>query len=357
MSERNIRVELGARAYSIHLGRGIVQKHLAPLLAKSEIAVLTDKTVQAQSWFAPLWDFIQKNADSSVLLTVEAGEPSKDLSVFSRLCSELARNNISRRGRLIAIGGGVIGDLGGFLAASYLRGIGLVQIPTTLLAAVDSSVGGKTGVNLPEGKNLVGAFYQPEQVLIDLDFLATLPGRELSAGMAEVVKHGVIRDPALFEVVKNGVPKELGGIIETSVRIKADVVAHDEREESGLRAILNFGHTIGHAIEQTAGYGRLLHGEAVSIGMIGAAWISHRHCGLDVKAVEALRLALQANKLPVQIEGLDYEKLAPVILRDKKSTNKTVKWVLVPEIGRTLLCPDVPENLVREAVEVCAGRQ
>ena len=357
MSERNIRVELGERSYAIHLGSGLALKQIASRMKQAEVAVVTDGTVRALPWFEPLWNGIRQSTARSVLLCVEAGERSKDLAVFARLCSELAQNNITRRGVIVAVGGGVIGDLAGYLAASYLRGIGFIQIPTTLLAAVDSSVGGKTGVNLPEGKNLVGAFYQPESVVIDLDFLATLPARELAAGMAEVVKYGVIRDPDLFGLVSGGRPSDLSEIIGTSLGIKADVVAGDERESSGLRAILNFGHTLGHAIEQTAGYGSLLHGEAVAVGMIGAGWISHRQVGLKLEDLHKIRRALLANNLPVSLAGLSYEQLAPVIARDKKSTGTDVKWVLAPEIGRTVLQAGVPEEVVREAVEVCAGRK
>ena len=357
MSERTIRVELGERSYVIHLGTGIGQKQLEPCIRQAEVAVVTDKTIRSQPWFGPLWDGIRENAGRSVLLCVEAGERSKDLAVFSRLCSELAQNSFSRRSLIVAIGGGVIGDLAGYLAASYLRGVRFVQMPTTLLAAVDSSVGGKTGVNLPEGKNLVGAFYQPSSVIIDLDFLTTLPQREISAGMAEVIKCGIIRDPALFQLTAGGLPPDLSGIIATSLAIKADGVAGDEREENGLRAILNFGHTIGHAIEQTAGYGRLLHGEAVAVGMIGAGWISHRVAGLRLEELRSIRQALLAHSLPVALEGLNYDLLAPVVARDKKSTGKSVKWVLAPEIGKTILNADVPEEVVREAVEVCAGRK
>jgi 3-dehydroquinate synthase len=269
----------------------------------------------------------------------------------------LAQAKISRRGKIVAVGGGVVGDLAGYLAASYLRGISFIQVPTSLLAAVDSSVGGKTGVNLPEGKNLVGAFYQPSAVIVELEFLKTLPPRELAAGMAEVVKYGIIKAPNFFESVKNGLPEDLSRVIEKSVSIKAEVVANDEREETGLRAILNFGHTIGHAIEQTAGYGNWLHGEAISVGMIGAAWLSHRLAGLPLGVVQEICAALKANQLPVAISSLQFEQLAPVIAVDKKSTGKAVNWVLCPELGRTVQSTEVPEDILREAIEVCAGRK
>ncbi|MDR2463523.1 MAG: 3-dehydroquinate synthase [Verrucomicrobiales bacterium] len=357
MSEKTVRVELDARSYPIHIGSGIWEQYLLPLTVGAEVALMVDDNVAAQPWFAALRTKLTVSAAKFVLLSVVAGEKTKNLSVFSQLCSELARAKISRRGKIIAVGGGVVGDLAGFVAASYLRGIALVQVPTSLLAAVDSSVGGKTGVNLPEGKNLVGAFCQPVAVIIDLDFLQTLPSRELAAGMAEVVKYGIIRDPEFFELVKNGAPRDLSRVIEKSVLIKAGVVANDEREETGLRAMLNFGHTIGHAIEQTTGYGQWLHGEAVSVGMIGAAWLSHRLVGLPLTVTREIYSALVANKLPVTISGLDFARLAPVIAMDKKSTGKSVNWVLCPELGRTTQNNKVPDEMLREAIEICAGRK
>jgi 3-dehydroquinate synthase len=357
MHEKTVRVELDARSYPIHIGSGVWEKYLPPLTADAEVALIADANVSGQPWFAPLREKLTVSAAKLLPLTVPAGEATKNLAVFTELCSALARARISRRGKIVAVGGGVVGDLAGFVAASYLRGIAFVQVPTSLLAAVDSSVGGKTGVNLPEGKNLVGAFYQPDAVIVDLDFLPTLPPRELAAGMAEVVKYGIIKAPNFFEYVKNGRPPDLARVIEKSVSIKAEVVANDEREETGLRAMLNFGHTIGHAIEQTAGYGNWLHGEAVSVGMIGAAWLSHRLLGLPLTVARDIRAALTMNQLPVTISGLDYDQLAPVIAVDKKSTGKKVNWVLCPELGRTVQSTEVPEDLLREAIAVCAGRK
>ncbi|MDR1191978.1 MAG: 3-dehydroquinate synthase [Verrucomicrobiales bacterium] len=357
MGEKTIRVELKDRGYPVHIGGGVSAKHLPPLTLNAEVALVADTHVAAQPWFAPLRDRLAAGAAKFLPLTVPAGEPAKSLAEFARLCSALARARISRRGKIVAVGGGVVGDLAGFVAASYLRGVAFIQVPTSLLAAVDSSVGGKTGVNLPEGKNLVGAFYQPAAVVIDLDFLPTLPPRELAAGMAEVVKYGIISDPEFFDLVKPGAPADLAPVIEKSVAIKAGVVADDERESTGRRASLNFGHTIAHAIEQTAGYGQWLHGEAVSVGMMGAAWLSHRLLGLPLTVTQDLRAALTANRLPVTISGLEFDRLAPVIAVDKKSTGQKVNWVLCPELGRTVQTTAVPEELVREAIEVCAGRK
>jgi len=355
MSIRSVEVSLAGRSYSIQIGHGLAAQNIEPFVSGRKVALLTDETVAGQSWFPGLLEAIRNSSTQCTLLKVPAGESSKNLSVLATLCSQLATAGLNRHSMLVVVGGGVVGDLGGFLAASYLRGIEFVQVPTTLLAAVDSSVGGKTGVNLPEGKNLVGAFYQPRRVVIDLEFLETLPAREFAAGMAEVVKYGMIRDENLFANLERGRPDDLAGLIETCVRIKAEVVAGDEKEENGLRAILNFGHTIGHAIEQSAGYGRLLHGEAVAIGMMGAAWISQQKAGLGAADVQRLRGVLQKQDLPVHFPGLKYENLAAALARDKKSTAQGVRWILTPRIGSTVARTDVPEALVRGAVEFCSG--
>jgi 3-dehydroquinate synthase len=249
----------------------------------------------------------------------------------------------------------VAGDLAGFVAASYLRGVKFVQIPTTLLAAVDSSVGGKTGINVPEGKNLVGAFYQPDGVWIDTSLLETLPEREFAAGMAEVIKYGVIRDRALFTQVATGQDVDLEPVIERCVQIKAEIVSADEHETTGERALLNFGHTFGHAIEQSAGYGKLLHGEAVAVGMMGAAELSRLVLGFPAGELHALRAAVLANGLPDHLEGLSLEQLLPAMGRDKKATTKGLRWILAPSLGRAELYEGVTEAQMRAAVEVMRG--
>jgi 3-dehydroquinate synthase len=348
---QTVNVELGERSYSIHIGNGLVASSLKEVDFKGGIALVTDTTVSRQPWFSKLLMELSGLSSKVVCLEVEAGEKAKSLSVFSHLCSRLAEERFSRSATVVAVGGGVVGDLAGYLAASYLSGIKFIQIPTTLLAAVDSSVGGKTGVNLPEGKNLVGAFYQPQRIVIDLDFLKTLPERELSAGMAEVIKYGLIRDAAFFEEVAKGRPTDLAPLIKRCVEIKAEVVAVDEREESGLRAILNFGHTLGHAIEQSVGYGKLLHGEAISIGIVAATLLSERNCGLSEGTVSRVRLALEANGLPVHYPGLSFEQLQPALLRDKKTTAYGIQWVLMPEIGRTELCSDISEAEIRQVLQ------
>ena len=250
----------------------------------------------------------------------------------------------------------MIGDLAGFVAASYLRGIAFVQVPTTLLAMVDSSVGGKTGVNLPEGKNLVGAFHQPKLVIADLDMLSTLPPREFAAGMAEVIKYGAIADRALFDRVADGVKPgdaDLAEIIERCVTIKARIVEKDEFETGTQRALLNFGHTIGHAIEKATEYKTYLHGEAIALGMRAAAWLSHWHAGFSQDDVLALEVAIASNGLPMQLDT----KLDPALIRDALGNDKKVasdgknRWVLLNHLGEVSSGHEIPDELVDQAIE------
>jgi 3-dehydroquinate synthase len=264
---------------------------------------------------------------------------------------------LSRSGNIIALGGGVIGDLAGFVAATYLRGIALVQVPTTLLAMVDSSVGGKTGVNLPEGKNLVGAFHQPKLVVADLDTLATLPATEFAAGMAEIIKAGAIKDKALFDRVAKGVKPDdadLDEIVEKCVAIKARVVEKDEFETKGERALLNFGHTIGHAIEKATGYKTYLHGEAISLGMRAAAWLSVWHLGLPESDAKRIEAALAANHLPLVLKPeVDRAAILAAIGNDKKvAADGQVRWVLLKSLGEATSGHELPTALVEKALGV-----
>jgi 3-dehydroquinate synthase len=272
------------------------------------------------------------------------------------MLSSLAASKIPRTGVVIALGGGVIGDLAGFVAATYLRGIAFVQVPTTLLAMVDSSVGGKTGVNLPEGKNLVGAFHQPKLVVADLDTLATLPANEFAAGMAEVIKYGAIRDAKLFERVAKGVKPDdvdLDEIVEKCVAIKARIVENDEFETKGERALLNFGHTIGHAIEKAGGYKAYLHGEAISLGMRAAAWLSRRVTGLSQEAARDIDVALIANQLPVVLKPeIESQAILDALGNDKKvAADGGNRWVLLTEMGKAESGHVVSPELVTQAVE------
>ncbi len=257
----------------------------------------------------------------------------------------------------MALGGGVVGDLAGFVAATYLRGINFVQVPTTLLAMVDSSVGGKTGVNLPEGKNLVGAFHQPKLVVADLDTLATLPAREFAAGMAEVIKYGAIRDRALFDRVATGVKPDdadLDVIVEKCVAIKARIVENDEFETKGERALLNFGHTIGHAIEKATGYTTYLHGESLSLGSRAAAWLSVWHAGLPESDARRIEAALTANHLPLVLKPeVDRAAILGALGNDKKvATDGKNRWVLLKSLGEATSGHELPAELVEKAVNL-----
>ncbi len=281
---------------------------------------------------------------------------SGSLRNYGTLISKLAQAKIPRSGVVLAVGGGVVGDLVGFVAATYLRGIAFVQVPTTLLAMVDSSVGGKTGVNLPEGKNLVGAFHQPKLVIADLDTLSTLPPREFAAGMAEVIKYGAIRDAALFQRVLKGVKpddKDLDEIVEKCVAIKARIVERDEFETKGERALLNFGHTIGHAIEKATNYTTYLHGEAISLGMRAAAWLSRREAGLSQEAARDIDVALISNQLPVVLKSeVDSQAILNALGNDKKvAADGGNRWVLLTDIGQSESGRIVSPALVAQAVE------
>jgi 3-dehydroquinate synthase len=266
----------------------------------------------------------------------------------------LALHRLERKSFVVALGGGVMGDLAGFVAATYLRGVRFIQVPTTLLAQVDSSVGGKVGVNLPAGKNLVGAFYQPSLVLCDLDSLKTLPEREFRAGLAEVIKYGIIYDARFFEKLEKQMPallkrntKVLEDVVECCCRIKADVVGQDETE-SGLRAILNFGHTIGHAIEAISGYGKYLHGEAISIGQVAAAKISQRETGLAESEVVRIKNLFKRAGLPTSIKlaAAQRKRLFDAMKVDKKVSGGQIKFVLAKKIGQVRWGEQVPEEVI-----------
>jgi 3-dehydroquinate synthase len=254
---------------------------------------------------------------------------------------------------LVALGGGVVGDLAGFAAASYLRGVDFVQVPTTLLAMVDSAVGGKTGINLPAGKNLVGAFHQPALVLADLATLETLPVREFNAGMAEVIKYGIIRDAEMFAEIESNVgavsrldPVLLRRLVRRSCELKAEVVGLDERE-GGLRAILNYGHTLGHAIENVAGYGEYLHGEAISIGMVYASQLSETVCGLPAEATRRQRRLFEAFGLPVKRQGFSWDALFEAMTVDKKAEDALPRFVLAESLGKVGLPRGVTADILR----------
>lgn len=332
-------VELGDRAYPITIDAGLLNQPEQLLSAiESEFVCVVSSNRIYELYGAQLKNALGDKKCLTILF--DDGEQTKSLASLDHIYSRLLEENMPRSTCLIALGGGVIGDLTGFAAATYMRGVSFVQIPTTLLAQVDSSVGGKTAVNHALGKNMIGAFYQPKSVLIDTDVLNTLPDREFNAGLAEVIKYGLIADSAFFDYLEKHIHRILARekevlayIIQRSCEIKAAVVAEDERE-SGRRAILNFGHTMGHAIELVAGLGEYLHGEAVAIGMVHALAKSIDHFGLDTAYQTRLLALLAICELPCNIpEDLEQDQLLKAIMRDKKNTQGSIRWVLLDQMG------------------------
>jgi len=363
-----LRVELGARGYDILIGPGLIAeagRHLKPLIRGGRVFVVSDQRVAALHLPILAAGLTRAGIEHHTVL-LPAGESTKDFAHLARLAEELLSAGVERSSLLVALGGGVVGDVTGFAASILLRGIGFVQIPTTLLSQVDSSVGGKTGINTPQGKNLVGSFHQPRLVLADLDALTTLPRRELLSGYAEVVKYGMLGDAAFFAWLEDHGSRVVEGDLDAMRRAvavacagKARIVADDEREED-RRALLNLGHTFGHALEAECGYGgELLHGEAVAIGMVLAGELSVR-LGLCPPA-DAARLArhLASVGLPTGLDAVDGVSFAPERLlahmrKDKKVTGGRIAFVLLKGIGEAFLAKDVPldevERLLAEAV-------
>jgi 3-dehydroquinate synthase len=360
-------VPLGDRSYAIHISSGGVDQFASSLREVmpdlSHVLIIADQAVE-NPWCRTLIESLQR-LDGSLRLsmtTVPSGESSKSIEQYDRLLQCCMAEGADRKSVVIAVGGGVVGDLAGFVAASFARGIRLVQVPTTLLAMVDSSVGGKTGINLPTAKNMVGAFWQPSLVLIDTQVLTTLPRRSYLSGLAEVIKYGVIDDAPLFSWLQSNaallVQREDAAVrhaIHQSCRSKAAVVGEDERETSGRRAILNYGHTFAHAIEATCGYGTLLHGEAVAIGMQMAARLA-----VDLRLTEVSLLAKQTEllrscELPITLAEADPDAMLPVMMRDKKVAHGKLRFILPREIGKVELVGDIDPSAVRRAIEATRG--
>lgn len=353
---RKVKVSLGARSYEIHIGSALLESigaKCARLKLGRACAVITDKNV-GPLYARRVCDALVDSGFSPSVITVDAGEKAKSLKTVGQCYDELAKQRLERKSFIVALGGGVVGDLAGFVAATYLRGIPFVQVPTTLLSQVDSSVGGKTGVNLRSGKNLVGAFYQPKLVLCDLDTLESLPRREYVAGLAEVLKYGIIYDGALFRQLERRIdtvlerdPEMLASIIARSCEIKAEVVGQDETE-SGLRAILNFGHTIGHGLEAISAYGKYLHGEAISIGQVLAARLSARLTGLPERDVQRITALFDKAGLPTSVtfRGTERERLLTAMRLDKKVSEGSIRFVLAEQIGRVRYGELVPADVL-----------
>ena len=359
---KRVRVKLGERSYDILIGRGLIEQaatyFTAAKLGKRGI-IITDTTVE-QLYANKLVAALEAGGFAIKLLTIPAGELSKSLRQANRLLEKMPGLGLDRHSFVVGLGGGVAGDLAGFVAGTYLRGLPFVQVPTTLLAQVDSSVGGKTGVNLPQGKNLVGVFHQPRLVLADTGTLATLPERELRAGFAEVIKTGAIYDAKFFgwleENYRRVLRREPAALAETVRRcceIKAAVVGSDERE-GGLRAILNFGHTIGHAMEALADYTGLLHGEAIAIGMNCAARLSVRHAGLPAAEAQRIVKLCRASGLPVLVgEGYNLPAMREAMRLDKKAVGGRLRFVLLKRIGKAVVSDAVTDADIEEVVNEC----
>ena len=357
---RTVHVSLGSRSYAIKIAPGLVDRlgrKCARLKLGTRCAIITDTNV-GKRYAKAVFNSLVASGFSPSLIVVPAGETAKSLKTVQTGYDLLAAHRLERKSFIVALGGGVVGDLAGFVAATYLRGIAFVQVPTTLLAQVDSSVGGKVGVNLKAGKNLVGAFYQPRLVLCDLDALDALPEREFRAGLAEIIKYGIIYDAKLFALLERDLPKllkreakTLAAVVARCCEIKAEVVGQDETE-GGVRAILNFGHTIGHAIENSSGYGKYLHGEAIAIGQVAAARLSAGLTGLPEDDVSRIRNLFRRAGLPValKLNSVQRRKLFTAMKLDKKVSDGEIKFVLAKKVGRVVWGQRVSEALVRQAI-------
>ena len=355
---QTLQVELGHRSYPIHIGEGLLTHAdlILPHLAQPRAALVTNPVVGAL-YREPLERALTQAGVSVVPIVVADGESSKDWETLNQVFDALLEHRCERKTTLIALGGGVIGDLTGFAAAIYLRGVPYIQIPTTLLAQVDSSVGGKTGINHPLGKNLIGAFYQPQVVVADTAMLNTLPERELAAGLAEVVKYGLILDAQFFLWLEANMaslvrrdPQALAYAVRRSCEIKAEVVSRDERE-SGARALLNLGHTFGHAIEAGLSYGTWLHGEAVAAGTVLAARLSHRMGMLSDADVSRVVALLGRAGLPVQAPRLGVERYLELMGLDKKVEGGKLRLVLLQRIGSAFFTADIDARHLREVLD------
>jgi 3-dehydroquinate synthase len=350
-----IHVNLGERSYAIYLtsaGPAGIGPFTRQRAKSSRAFVVGDENVRAHA--QAVADALTAAGLEVTRKEVPAGEAQKALAVAGQLYDALADFQADRRTLVVAVGGGVIGDLAGFVAATYNRGLPLLMVPTTLLAMVDSSVGGKVGINHPRGKNLIGAFHQPVGVWINTTFLDTLPEREYRSGLAEVVKYGVILDADLFayleantEALKQRQPEAVRHVVARSCRLKADVVERDEREETGLRAVLNYGHTFAHAFETVGGYGHWLHGEAVAAGMVCASHLAERHGLIGADVTERQRRLLEAFALPTAPERWPVDELLTVMRSDKKAVAGRLRFVLPRRLGEVALFDDVPEADVR----------
>ena len=358
---KKVKLDLGKRSYPILIGAGLLKRagrHIAALNIGNYAIVITN--VRVKRLFADLIvKSLRKHGITSQIVTVADSERSKSSATYLKVIQSIARKDVRKRPFIVALGGGVIGDLAGFVAATYKRGIPFVQIPTTLLAQVDSAIGGKVGIDLESGKNLLGAFYQPRLVLSDVTALKTLPKGVLCSGLAEVIKYGVIRDAGLFKYIRANIKGILKGdedsleyIVARCSSIKAGVVERDEFDRTGVRAILNFGHTVGHAIEAADAYSeRYSHGEAVAVGMVVASFIALRKRVLSGDAFSRIRDIVESAGLPTRIVGVNKSRMFAALLHDKKFVRGVPRLILPLSIGEARVVEGVSEELIREGLE------
>jgi 3-dehydroquinate synthase len=358
---QTLTVGLGERSYPIHIGSGLLDQAalLQHAVPRKRVAIISNTTV-APLYLERLQHTLKNIGVSNVTVILPDGEEYKNSDTLNLIYDALLTNRCERTTPLIALGGGVIGDMTGYAAATYLRGVPFIQIPTTLLAQVDSSVGGKTGINHPLGKNMIGAFYQPQLVLADTATLNTLPDNELAAGMAEVIKYGLIRDLPFLEWLEQNMDKLLARdtvalqyAVARCCQNKAEVVAADERE-SGERALLNLGHTFGHAIESGMGYGNWLHGEGVAAGTIMAADLSQRLGWISTQDVARIRKLFERAKLPVVAPDLGVDKYLDLMGLDKKVEGGKMRFVLLKQVGKAVVYGEVPPALLQQTIQACA---
>ena len=355
LATSTVSVAVEPRGYEIQIGSGLL-KQAGTFVQQhgtfSKAVIVTDDNV-VDLIAHPVAQSIANSGYDVEIFTIPAGEEAKSIETVFQLWQNCLQVNLDRQGIILAVGGGVVGDLAGFIAATYARGITFYQIPTTLLAQVDSSVGGKTGINLPDAKNMVGAFWQPAGVLIDTDVLSTLPDRQYRAGLAEVVKYGMILDETFFcqleaerSKINERAPEILKAIITRSCQLKAKVVELDERETTGERAKLNYGHTFGHALEVLAGYGQLLHGEAVAIGMILASRLAEKVRGLSSDITQRQEHLLHFFGLPTKFPLVDPKQMVELMRQDKKGTKGELNFILPDQIGQVDLVRQVDSSVV-----------
>lgn len=356
---QQVDVRLAERSYTIEIGRRTLVNAAQCVAADapSHVVLIADANVELPHAATVAESLSTADIDVDLVI-VEAGEPSKSIEVAAELWQKLLDLGTDRRSAVVAVGGGVIGDLAGFVAATYARGLPFYQVPTTLLAQVDSSVGGKVGINLPAAKNMVGAFWQPRGVLIDVDTLTTLPEREYRSGLGEVVKYGVILDASFFAYLEQHIAQlnardceTLVYVIQRCCRLKADIVEADERETTGSRAALNYGHTFAHAFEATSGYGEYLHGEAVSIGMLCASRLAERLGRIDRAMTDRQQALLVALGLPIGVPTTDPDLLLRAMMHDKKVEHGKLRFVLPTQLGHVELVGNVAESDVRAALQ------